>query len=195
MKWDRTAALTSVIVLGALGVGTAISTHLPKADDVIHAPFIVQGVVGKPVKLRTGELVVLGVDGSTVVTSPLDRAISKNGVFVVIRLRWTPSLKPQGLDVVEVMSASGRLYGDEQAVQSRCNPAQTGIPLTCQLVFEMPPSEVPGATLLVPSELSGVTGGDLEAHIALGATDESVKAWTARTDPIDLPGPKAGTTP
>ena len=70
MKWDRTAALTSVIVLGALGVGTAISTHLPKADDVTHAPFIVQGVVGKPVKLRTGELVVLGVDGSTVVTSP-----------------------------------------------------------------------------------------------------------------------------
>jgi hypothetical protein len=188
----RAAVVTAFAVLAALAAGTALSSALPSANDVSDAPFVTTGVVGQVAHLRTGELTVLGVDASTTVSDSLDQAVSEQGTFLIVKLRWVASPKPHSLTGVWVRAADGRTYHDGSPVTSFCAPAQTGIPVSCQLIFEMPKAALAGATLVAPSEAISAEG-DLQARIDLGIDGALASALAAKTAEVTLPAPKEGT--
>jgi hypothetical protein len=188
----RTAVVTAVAVLAALAAGTALNSALPSADDVGDAPFVATDVVGQQVHLRTGELTVLGVDASTTITGGLGQAISEQGTFLIVKLRWVASPKPQPLSGTWVRAANGRTYHAGSPVTAGCAPAQTGIPVVCQLVFEMPKSALAGAVLVAPSEAISADA-DLQARIDLGIDPALASTLAEKVAEVTVPLPQEGT--
>jgi hypothetical protein len=190
-KDTRAAVVTAFAVLAALAAGTALTSMLPSSADVSDAPFVTTGSVGQEVRLRTGTMTVLGIDASTTIKNDLDTAVSEHGTFLIVKLRWIPSPKPEPLTGLSIRTLSGGSYHDASPITSGCAPAQTGIPIRCQVVFEMPSATLAGAVLVATSQGRGAEG-DLQAEIDLGIDAASAAQLGAQTAPANLPAVEEG---
>lgn len=178
---NRRSLLLVATIVAALALGTWINSLMPSRTDILDRPFLRQGSVGQPVRIRTGTVMVLGVDGSRQLTDPSTKEYAKTtGVFVVATVQYEAA----GGDSFSVTpfrlhAPDGRLFGGGQPLRllNACGASQPGIPVICDIPLEVAPDALPGSRLEVFNYSSG--GSDDRAMIDLGITDEQVRRWTA----------------
>lgn len=187
MRVTRSRILTTLLVLVALFTGSFIAEHIPSADELLRdKPFLRAGVVGRPVSLRTADVTITAVHAAKQVTLHGQVAESA-GVWLVVDVVWAPRREQGELagsrPVVE--TADGRRFGGLQAVLNTCGPAQPGLPVKCQLPFEVAIDALEGAHLLVPAGTSVETADDV-ADIDLGIDIAAAEDMAASGDQIAL---------
>lgn len=189
MRLTREGILTAMLVVAALFVGSALTERLPQPSAVLEAPFVREGAVGDTITLRTADVTVRGVDGSQIVRGIADTA-QTSGVFLVVEIEWAPRGQASLLagSAPEVVAADGRVFGGSQAVVNNCGPAQPGLPVRCQLPFEVAADAAAGARLLVPAGSTTDAADDI-ADIDLGITPERAAELAASTTVIRLKQP------
>lgn len=74
----------------------------------------------------------------------------------------------------------GRTFGGSQPVTNNCGPANPGLPVTCQLPFEVPTDALEGLVLAIPAETDS-WAGDQVTEIDLGISADEAAAF-ATTD-------------
>lgn len=193
MRLTRQGLLTSILVVAALFVGTALTSWIPTANDVFERPFRHEATVGEPVELRTGTVTVtrvrsakeLSYNGQTAVTT---------GVWVVLDLSWRAAKEPTQLNLLltRIHAANGKTYGGMPGFVLPCGLTQPGIEKRCQLHFELPPEALEGAHVLVPAYAT-LSGGDDVADIDLGIDAASASTLGSPSAPIVLDGETEGT--
>lgn len=173
MRLTRTGMLTGILVVAALFLGSFIVDRLPKSDSLLsETPFLRAGTLGEPVSLRTAEVTVAKVQ--TAKRIELYRQVSESAeVFLVVDVVWEPVRESSTLTGSSpvVVASDGRVFGGTQVLINNCGPAQTGLPVTCQLPFEISADALEGARLRVPASGS-VNSGDDVADIDLGIDAE-----------------------
>lgn len=186
MRLTREGLLTAVLVVAALFVGSSLTERLPQPSAVLEAPFLHAGAVGDTIALRTADVTVHGITGSPLVRSFSDTAQTP-GVFLVAEIEWAPRGQASMLSgaVPEVVAADGRVFGGFQAVSNNCGPAQPGLPVRCQLAFEVATDAAAGAHLLIPAGPTTGTADDV-ADIDLGITPEQAARFAASGTVIPL---------
>lgn len=182
MRFTRNGSLTAILVVAALFIGSFVTNRLPQPDHFRQEmPFITQGTIGENIGLRTGNVTVERVQAAKSVELYSQVAVS-SGVWLVFDIVWAARGEPSTLmgSAPVVVAADGRRFGDMQAVVNNCGPAQPGLPVSCQLPFEVPEDALSGARLLIPAGISTTSNDDV-AEIDLGI-DEQVAARFATTD-------------
>ncbi|MEZ5086283.1 MAG: hypothetical protein R2722_08550 [Tessaracoccus sp.] len=182
MRFTREGLLTAVLVVAALFVGSFVTDRLPKPDSVLgETPFLHEAIIGEQVALRTADVTVTEVRSAKQVV--LHGQVSESaGVWLVADIVWEPRHEPSllGGTLPVVVSTDGRTFGGTQAVINNCGPTQPGLPVTCQLPFEMPVDALEGARLRIPAATT-VRGSDDVADIDL-AIDAEMAQQLAATD-------------
>ncbi|WP_115728550.1 hypothetical protein [Actinomyces culturomici] len=167
-----TGALTAVVVIAGLAIGSAINKALPSTSDVLTEPFVHEAGVGDLVDLRTGEVAATRVrtarsivaDGGTLATE---------GTWVVVDLDFTARAKPWAPGNAALLSASGREYSDPYELHSSCATGQSGVAQRCQIAVEVVTDDLPGLRLRIPAAPSGRMAGDDVALIDLEIAEGS----------------------
>ncbi len=186
MRLTREGLLTAVLVVAALFVGSSLTDRLPQPSAVLEAPFVREGAVGDTIELRTADVTVRGVDGSRLVRV-FSSTAQTPGVFVVVEVDWAPRGQASMLagSAPEIVAEDGRVFGGFQPVANNCGPAQPGLPVRCQLPFEVSADAAAGARLRIPAGSSTGIADDV-ADIDLGITPEQAARWAASTTVIAL---------
>lgn len=182
----RTRVGTGILLVAALSLGRVITERLP-GDDWASRPFTSAAAVGSTADLRTGDVVVTKVSGSTVVVSPTGTAMLSPAVWIVVDYTWTPRSGTDALGSVLVRTPDGSTYDRLRGRNTgSCGASLPGLPFHCQAAVEVPVASAPGARL----ELSPVfltAEYDSLAVLDLGITPAKAKEWAASKTPIRLP--------
>lgn len=175
-----------MLVVAALFIGSSLTERLPQPSAMLEAPFVHAGTVGETITLRTADVTVRGVTGSPLVRSFSETAQTP-GVFLVAEIEWAPRGQASLLSgaAPEVVAADGRVFGGSQAVSNSCGPAQPGLPVRCQLAFEVTADAAAGARLLIPAGPATGTADDV-ADVDLGITPEQAARFAASGTVIEL---------
>lgn len=192
MKMSRSTALTAVLVVLALVVGSLLDSWLPSADSADGVPFTHAAGIGEAVPLRTHTVTVDGIAAGTEVAS-YGAVTGTTAHWLVVSytveaVGQSASFPPAFL---RLRAADGRLFGETPGTIVACGPAQPGIPLRCTVPFEVPADALAGAHLLVPAGIEVGLSDDL-ADIDLGITAADAATLAASTARIDLPEPQVG---
>ncbi|WP_187995046.1 hypothetical protein [Schaalia sp. JY-X159] len=191
-KVNSALLVTGVIVVAGLAVGSAIDRALPSAQDVLSEPFVTTIEVGQKAELRTADITVDSWTTSDSVTS-YGTVYDTVGTWVVLDLHVTAKNRPHTLAGMELVSEGGRTYGGPADIPNGCDPAQPGVPITCQVAFEVPSEDVPGLELHIPAGgVSGSPGDDL-AIVDLGIVPDAPSV-TSRLSTVDLVRTQFGAT-
>lgn len=192
-KVNSTLLVTGVIVVAGLAVGSAIDRTLPSAQDVLGEPFVTTVEVGQKAELRTADITVDSWTTANSVTS-YGTAYDTVGTWVVLDLHVAAKNRPHTLSGMELVSEGGRTYGGPADVSNGCDPAQPGVPITCQVAFEVPSEDVPGLELHIPAGgVSGSPGDDL-VIVDLGITPDAPNVVSPLSN-VDLVRTRFGVNP
>ena len=136
MKIDRRMAAVAAS-LALLSLGVFVRDQLPKANDLVFAPFSYDGEAPKIGKIGDVRATV----AETV------NGIPTHAAWLVVEFAYQPDelISLQG----EVEAADGTLYGSSNQMLMACGPRYPGLETQCTLVFEMPADKLAGATLLI----------------------------------------------
>ncbi len=181
----RQNAVTGLVVIAALAAGSALISRVPGPQEVALAPFLHAGTVGAPIHLRTGEIVVDGVQASTQVRQGAITA-STTGHWLVVTLRYTAADTPASLAGMTVQSRDGRTYSLARPFQSACGVGQPGVTIACSMPFELAPDALEGAHLRVPAALLGGGEGDDIADVDLGIDAATAARLAVATEPVRI---------
>ena len=182
MRFTRNGLLTAALVVAALFIGSFVTERLPQPAQLLgETPFLHDGVVGAPVRLRTADVTVAQVQAAKRVEL-YGQVAESSGLWLVFDVVWAAGGEASRLAGTSpvVVAADGRRFGGAQAVLATCGPAQPGLPVSCQLPFEVPADALEGARLLIPAEGNTRTNDDV-ADIDLGI-DAATAARFADTD-------------
>ena len=175
------------LVVAALAVGAAITTHTPDTD-ARERPFVRAGVVGQPVNARTFDATVVSVRGAARVTGGAKSARVRDtaGVWVVVRVRLAARDKPTTVDHAVVRDARGRsTLATPRVVQPLIGNAvvQPGIPVEGDVVFEVPrDAAAAGLTIGLADALDPRM--DAVAEVPLPIDRATVDRWLAQPVPM-----------
>lgn len=179
----------AAFVVLALIVGKELGSALPD-DSAAMRPFEVTGSVGQAVTLRTASVQVEDVQlAPTLLTSTA--GYRTPGLWLVVTVAMTPAAENTSFAFTAVRSADGARTWEGRSRESVvCDSAPPGVPVVCDLVFEVPPEALPGVDLL----LATVTDQrhDTVAVIDLGIAQEEVDRAVATDDPIEARDPAVG---
>lgn len=141
MRFTRNGLLTAVLVAAALFVGSFVTERIPALDRFGETPFLREGSVGAPVRLRTADVTVERVQTAKRVEL-FGQVSQSSGVWLVVDVVWASRGEPSQLSGTSpvVVAADGRRFGGAQAVVATCGPAQPGLPVSCQLPFASRPT-------------------------------------------------------
>jgi len=179
-SWGRLGKAAFVLV--ALVVGKELATSLPDQSASLR-PFEVDGEAGEAVELRTGTVEVLDVALATTVFTPTE-GYRTPGLWVVVGARLTPADEKKTFTYTAVRSAEGdRVWEGRTRTALGCPATPPGVPVTCDLTFEVPPEALAGADLLVSTETD--QRHDSLAVIDLGLTAEQVEEALAAEETIE----------
>lgn len=187
MRFTRQGLLTALLVVAALFVGSFVTSRLPQPDQLLAgAPFLRNGVIGAPVRLRTADVTVQRVQPAKRVEL-YGQVASSPAIFLVVDVVWAARGEPSTLagSSPVVVAADGRRFGGTQAVSNSCGPAQPGLAVSCQLPFEVAADALEGARLFIPA------GGDTQvsddvADIDLGIDAEAAVQFAATDAQVEL---------
>ncbi|MDO5721760.1 MAG: hypothetical protein Q4P06_04365 [Actinomycetaceae bacterium] len=170
--WRLSAAAVAV---AAFAVASLINDYLPGRDDILNRPFPRAAVVDEDVQLRTGSVRVSNVGVARAVEWNFSRAQTEE-VFLTFSLTYLPNGEETTVGPVEVVDASGRIFGGTQAHgrSLRCGASQAGVAVTCDMAVEMPADALEDARLRVWNFNSG--NGDDYADVALPLDADRVAA-------------------
>lgn len=180
---------SGVIVLLALGLGTAVNKRLPDPDEIRQEPFYREVSRGATVSLRTGRVNVLGVDAApSLKNDTRDLAIaSKDAVFVVLDVEYMTWKRPGTLASIFIESQDGRRFGGLPPVGTGgCGVAQPGIPIRCQVVVEVAREALPGAVALLTEDADWKGWWDDVARIDLRIDEALARELQGRQRPIQV---------
>ena len=181
MRFTRNGLLTALLVVAALFVGSFVTSRLPQPDKLLgETPFLRDGVVGQPVRLRTADVTVERVQAAKRVELH-GQVAESSGVWLVFDVVWAARSEPSQLAGTSpvVVAADGRRFGGTQAVIATCGPAQPGLPVSCQLPFELPADALEGARLLIPADGSTRANDDVaDLDLGIGAAAAALLAET-----------------
>lgn len=186
MRLSRSGLLTTLLVIAALFVGSALTSALPDPEESRLDPFPVAGALGEPVRLRTSEFTLTGVRPAK--TVELHNTVAATaGVWLVVAVTYEPLGQPGTLTGSQggLRSRDGRWFGGTQAIANNCGPANPGLPVTCDLPFEVPVDALEGLILAIPAE-AGSWGADQVTDIDLGITPERAAEFAATDAHIAL---------
>lgn len=186
MRFTRSGLLTAILVVGALFVGSWLTQYLPRPDDFREAPFFVPGAVNEPVKLRNAEFTLTRVRAAKRIEA-FRQVAATEGVFVVVDFTFVPLHEPGLLTGTQgqARARDGRLFGGPQPLPSNCGPTNPGLPVTCQIPFEVPTDALEGLVLAIPAE-NGSHHNDNVTEIDLGITPELAQEFTVTDAQIAL---------
>lgn len=192
MRLSRSNLSTIILVVAALAVGSVVTERLPQADAVGEAPFVHTAALGEPVSLRTGTVTVDGVSASPIVRQggTSISAYSAAGTFLAVRVTFVALREPgaPSYATMRVATTDGRTFGNPGlSVLPACGVGQPGLARSCTYVFEVDPTALAGARLLVPASRLDVP--DDVADVDLGLTAERAAELAANTAPIDVAPP------
>lgn len=184
-RWP--VVLTAVVVLATLSLGTLIKNELPQPDHIRQRPYLRQAAIQTPIYLRTGSVEVLSVDASSRITDQWASAISQNGTFLVVTLKFTANNQPESVANLSIEAADGRSFGGNPPLGTNlCGISQPGIPLRCQVIFEIDKAALPGAKLRIPATIMTDGAGDDVALVDLGLDQKKATALARRSQPLNF---------
>lgn len=205
-RWSR-HAVAAVLVLAALSAASWMNT-VQGGNDAFHrlanakqyAPFVIDGVLGRPVTARTFTVTVESVAGSRKITADtgvVRQQAAATGIFVVLTAVVQAGSQPTPMQRFVLRDNTGREFSatrrwDQPVVGWIFQPR---MPTRVQPVFEVP-ADATGLQLLVSARADERL--DSEVRVPLGVTDQLIGGWsTAKSltvkEPVTLPtGPRAG---
>ncbi len=192
-RWTvSSTAVTAVLVLAGLSIGSFIDRRVPSSDDVLSEPFVHPVAMGETAHLRTGELTAVRVETARTVSDGFATRHS-TGTWVVVTLDVIASGEQRTFSEMEMRSTSGRTYSGGDVAAS-CAAAQPDVPLECSVAFEVADEDVPGLVLAVPAESQPGSPADDLALIDLGIASDDPLATTPQPaiDVVNLAVPGAG---
>ena len=165
----------------ALAAGAYVAAHIPDPAEIRGAMFVHPARIGEPVALRTGLVKLVQIDASNRIFVPKETAftganvgISQHGIFLVVTLDIEGRDAPAAFADLSIEDRKGRTFGGAQAIGTNaCGNAPPGLPVRCQLIFEMDKEALEGARLNIPASTAR---GDDMAQIDLGI--DAAKAAT-----------------
>lgn len=170
---SRSKLLKAAFVVVAIIAGKELVSHLPE-DSASMRPFEVTGEVREDVSLRTGTVRVTQVQLSPTLLTP-SQGYRTPGLWVVATVTLVPASERESLTFTAIRSADGeRTWSGRSRSSGSCLAAPPGVPITCDVAFEVPGDALPGADLLVATETD--QRYDTMAVIDLGITAEDVAA-------------------
>lgn len=186
MRFTRDGLLTVMLVIAALFVGSTLTKYLPSPDSFRDDPFPVAGALGETVHLRTGDITLTTLQPAKEIELN-GQVAATSGVWVVVDVIYEPRDQPgvvtggQG----RMRSTDGRIFGGAQAIIANCGPANPGLPVTCQLPFEVPADALEGLILAMPAEAEH-WAADHVTEIDLGLTTDKARDFAATDARITL---------
>lgn len=186
------SALIGIIILAG---GAYLSSKIPSPKDIREDPFVRVAKAGEPVALRAGTVKLLRTDVSDRVFVPRQTAstganvtVSQHGAFVVATVEVSGRDGPESFSNVTLVDRRGRTFGGPQPIgDNACGYASPGLPMRCQLVFEIDKSALAGMKLRIPSS---TTGGDDVAEIDLAIDDAKAKQLLTNVQSIKVSAPE-----
>lgn len=168
---SRSKILKAAFVVVAIIAGKELVSHLPD-DSASMRPFEVTGEVGEAVSLRTGTVWVNEVQLSPTLLTPT-QGYRTPGLWAVATVTLVPEAERESLTFTAIRSADGeRTWSGRSRSTGSCLAVPPGVPITCDVAFEVPGEALPGADLLVSTESD--QRYDTVAVIDLGITAEDV---------------------
>ncbi|QDO88243.1 hypothetical protein FNH13_07695 [Ornithinimicrobium ciconiae] len=149
LPWRRLARVGFVVL--ALVIGKELVSGLPE-DSVAARPFEMAGHLGEDVELRTGTVRVNDVRLASTVLTPT-AGYRTPGLWVVMSVSLVPGAERETLAYTAFRSQDGaRTWQSRSRQQETCPVTPPGVPVTCEVLIEVPPEQLPGGTLLVSTE-------------------------------------------
>ena len=179
--------IAGTLALLALSAGVFISKRLPDPASVRKAPFMREVSRNASVNLRTGQVAVLDLEASPTLLGRQVTAVSKEGTFLVIHLEFRAMNRPGMLSNLTLQATDGRTFGGLPPTGTDgCGPAQPGIPVRCQVVFEVDRAALTGLKLRVPSDQFSSGDGDLVALIDLNIDQAEAQKLNEQKAPLTV---------
>lgn len=179
----------AAFVILALVIGKELGSALPD-DSAALRPFEVTGAVGQVVALRTASVQVDDVQlAPTLMTSTA--GYRTPGLWLVVTVTLTPVAEHASFALTAIRSADGvRTWEGRSRESLVCQRTPPGVPVVCDLAFEVPPEALPGADLLLATAPD--QRHDTVAVIELGLSQEQVDDALETEDPIEARDPAVG---
>jgi hypothetical protein len=170
-------------------VALAVASLIPRSDaDVEHQqrPFAVRGGVGDTRSTRALDIRVLGVRGAGKITDG-DRTHDTGGVWVIVKVRVATRTEAGLIPYAAVRDDRGRTFWHSARIEQPLDGRfiQPGIPLTGELVFEVPKDAATHLTALF-ADNSLDQRMDRQVEIALPTVDRATVDGWAATPPTAL---------
>ncbi|MEL4503877.1 hypothetical protein AAEX63_03135 [Luteococcus sp. H138] len=178
----RRQAATAVAVLAALSVGSVVDERLQDPNEVLERPYDHHAALGDEVAMRTGTVVVHGVDGAAKVRT-FKTLASTPGVWLLVDVSFTAKDSTQSVAGGTVVAADGRRFGGKQAVMTSCGVSIPGVAHHCRQLFELPRGVLAGASFEVST--AGRGQADDVAVIDLGIDQAKATRLEASTSTFD----------
>ena len=188
MKVTRGQIAKGAFLALALIVGKELGAGLPDTSQALRA-FEISGTVGTPVELRTASVEVQHVHLATTLITP-DAGYRTPGLWTVARVTVIPKEAPVRLLYTAIRSLDQRTWEGGSRAPLDCPATPPGLPVTCDLRFEVPSDALAGAELMLGTESD--LRHDSIAVINLGLTGEHVDAALAHEEPLDSGRPQVG---
>lgn len=187
----RVAIMTVLVIIGALLVGSWITSMLPSLDRVGRGPFERHAKVGDETEFRLGTVRVDRVQTASTVEQ-FGKVAGTPGVWMVVDLHFTAAGEQRHLPRLALRDTQGRVFGGEQVLARPCGPAQPGITVTCALPLELPEDALPGAELLIAADPWTHDAPDDVIVVDLGIDDARAKELTTDPPALQLPEMRVG---
>jgi hypothetical protein len=179
----------AALVLAAVAIGGVIKSH-DRDVEARERPYVHTGAIGDQVSARIYDVTVLGVRGATTLKDG-GKTYQTDGIWVVVKVRAIARADPCSLGFVAVRDRDGVAYRLSTRVDQSMDfrELQPGIPVTGELVFEVPRPAARGLAVRF-------SGGaydqrmDAMAEVSLDLQQSTVDAWLA-AEPLTPADPEA----
>jgi hypothetical protein len=185
--------ISLLLIVATVVAGNAIIEHTPGSQE-FSRPYIHSGPIGTELDGYTFVATVDGVKGAP--SAELDGdELTTDGVFVVVSVTLTARQEPTHLQTVAVVDQQGRVYTwtrsiDQGLFQYTLEP---DVPITGDLLFEVPRDAAPGLKVRLSSELWARQNlNQTVVQVDLGISQATVTTWlSARSLVVAEPKVKA----
>lgn len=190
------AAATAALVIAAMGLGRAITDHVP-LDESADQPFVHTAGAGDTVRLEYADVTVTGIHVTPTITG--DPAAASGGRWLVVDTELVATREPTRMLGFFLLDGQDRRYasssrGSECAINAGL---ATGVRWYGSFCFDVPQAALEGTRLVVTRGDYSVGGSgfrrDDVADIDLGLPPGDVDTLWSQTDPVDVR--QSGVTP
>ncbi|WP_213450899.1 DUF4352 domain-containing protein [Rhizomonospora bruguierae] len=186
-----------LLIVAALAVGTLIRSGTPDVDTA-ERPFSRAGVIGRPVDARTFDATVLAVRGAAKIHR--DGGLTgrqehdTDGVWILLKVRLEAHDHTIQVGWAGLKDGKGRTFHSTERITQPLiggRSLQPGIPLTGEVVFEVPKDAATNVTLqLTERPIDRRMAAMVE--VPLPISPSAVDGWLANPAPVQIENPVVG---